>query len=197
MFMSDGSSARNLCFLLWREKEPRHDWANKLAAWVGCDWLRAERLLRGEEPLRQEELQSIVRYLNLTDDDVMAIRETDLLTQSGISIYEENLKYLLRLVKELKKGRKQEFAQVIGVGVTTVSRWASGKFLPDSDKALRICKFFRPYSYTDLKEDPLFLSPTPVDVVEQRAWLEGKVRGMSDQTLQQLFPALERLLQDP
>jgi DNA-binding XRE family transcriptional regulator len=143
------SGERNLCFLLWREKEPKHDWANKLAAWVECDRLRAERLLRGEEPLRQEELQAIVRYLNLTDDDVMAIRETDLLTQSGISIYDENLKYLLRLVKELKKGRKQEFVQAIGVDVTTVFRWASGKFLPDSDKAQRICKFFRPYSYTD------------------------------------------------
>jgi transcriptional regulator with XRE-family HTH domain len=194
--MSDGSSARNLCFLLWREKEPRHDWANKFAEWVGCDGLRAERLLRGEEPLRQDELQAIVRCLNLTDDDVMAIRETDLLAQSGISIYEENLKYLLRLVKELKKGRKQEFAQAISVDVTTVSRWASGKFLPDCDKAQRICKFFRPYSYTDLKEEALFLSASPVDVMEQRAWLEGRVREISDRTIQQLFPALERLLKD-
>ncbi len=194
--MPDGSIAKNLCFLLWREKEPRQSWANKLTDWIGCDVLRAERLLRGEEQLRQEELQAIADQLNLSDDDVMAVREADLLDQSGISIYEENLKYLLRLVKELKKGRKQEFAQAIGVDVTTVSRWANGKFFPDSDKALRICKFFRPYSYTDLKEEPLFLSPSPVDVMEQRVWLEQRVREMRDRTLQQLFPALERLLRD-
>ncbi|MBD2463931.1 helix-turn-helix transcriptional regulator [Oscillatoria sp. FACHB-1407] len=192
--MPDGSTSQNLCFLLWRENEPRQTWANKLANWLGCDLLRAERLLRGEEQLRQEELQAIANQLNLPEDDVVAFWQTNLLDQSGISIYEENLRYLLRSVKELKKGRKQEFAQAIGVDATTVSRWASGKFFPDSDKALRICKFFRPYSYTDLKEEPLFLSPSPVDVMEQRAWLEERFREMSDRTIQQLFPALERLL---
>jgi len=75
-----------------------------------------------------------------------------------------------------------------------ITSWASGKFLPDSDKALRICKFFRPYSYTDLKEEPLFLSPSPIDVVEQRAWLEERVKGISDRTIQELFPALQKLL---
>jgi hypothetical protein len=32
--------------------------------------------------------------------------------------------------------------------------------------------------------------------MEQRAWLEERVREMSDRTLQQLFPTLERLLRD-
>jgi len=194
--MPDGSISQNLCFLLWREDEPRRNWADKLAEWIDCDLLRAERLLRGEEQLRQEELQAIANQLNLPEDDVVAILETDLLDQSGISIYEENLKYLLRLVKELKKGCKQEFAQAIGVDATTVSRWIKGELSPKTDNVIKICKFFRPYSYTDLKEEPLFLSPSPVDVMEQRVWLEERVREMSDRTIQQLFPALERLLKD-
>jgi len=47
---------------------------------------------------------------------------------------------------------------------------------------------------TDLRIEPLFLSPSPVGAREQRDWLSDRIDRLEAETLRDLFPALERIL---
>jgi hypothetical protein len=47
---------------------------------------------------------------------------------------------------------------------------------------------------TDLEKEPLFLSPLPVSLRERKRWLHEQIDRIDTETLNDLFPALKRLL---
>ena len=57
-----------------------------------------------------------------------------------------------------------------------------------------LCRYFRLPNAEYLREEPIFLSPTPISTAEQRAWVRERANALDAVALQYLFPALERVM---
>jgi len=181
--------AHNLCFLLWQQGQPRQNWAGRVAEWVGGDAHRAEELLKGSPPT-EEEMRSLATALGLPDED---LQFADLLADSGLNIWQENVLYLL---STLQRGENGELAEALGVAPGTLSKWKKREHVPEKTHQAKLRQIFELHS-VDLDTEPLFLSLTPTDLVGRRRWLCDRIQAIDGKTLQLLFPALERLLSEP
>lgn len=132
----------------------------------------------------------------LSDSERQAIQAEDLLEVCKIDIYAENVRFLLALVEQSSQGTKKKLAEELGLATSSISKWMSGKHQPNRPNAIAMCQYFCPYHSCDLDNVPLFLSPSPVDAMTQRAWLIERVKAVGDRTLQKLFPALEKLFRE-
>ena len=108
--------------------------------------------LSGELGISQEEL----RYQNL-------------LVDSNICLFGENLEYLL---EGEGGGKKRRLAAAIGVNVNTISAWVSGRAMPREVNIVSLCEYFQLPRGTDLLAHPLFLSLDPVSGYQQKEWLK-------------------------
>ena len=79
---------------------------------------------------------------------------------------------------------------------STMSKWRGADQRPKRPTVAALCRIFGLPADTDLFKDPIFLLPTPISVVERRAWLKDRIEGIPPATLAELFPALQRLLSD-
>lgn len=180
----------NLRFVLWQNEVPRSAWVEQITQWVGCDALRAEKLLREASPSPQE-LDHIVQATHVNEDELMY---TDLLRQSELDLWQENVLYLL---KTLKHGEQKRLTDSLGIcSPATISKWKNRTTKPERTYKKGIQHFFGLPDSMDLEHEPLFLSLSPIDTVSQRIWLHQRIDALSDHTLQKLFPALERLFKD-
>lgn len=185
-----GNFSQNLCFLLWQRQVPRSNWAGEVATWVRCSEQRANDLLAQVEP-SSDELQSISQTVQIDEQELYY---SDLLQQSQISVWQENIKYL---VNTLKHGEQEKLVTHLGLKSSgTVTKWRKGTVEAEKTHKEGLNQFFGLPSFIDLEHDLLFLSLSPVDTASQRAWLHARINQVSDRTLQTLFPALERLLRD-
>lgn len=180
------SVARNLCFLLWREPLRREDWAITLANRAGCSADRATKLLQHGK-LTPTEQQSLAESFRVTESD---LQHADLLAESGINIWQENV---LCLLSSLQHGSHKMLAEALGVTPGTISKWKKRDHVPERTYKAKLCEVFEWYS-SDLEVEPVFLSPTPMDTVGRREWLRARIKQIDSETLHLLFPALERLL---
>lgn len=181
---------RNLRFLLWRAGEVREEWAKALGGWLHDSAERAGRLLSGQPPT-DAEIQRIARRTGLSDEELLY---ADLLDSSGEPVLTRNIDYL---VGTLGHGRIGPFAADIGVDRATVSSWRAGRQRPNARHQAYIKNFFGLPSDIDLEREPIFLRPDPVGVASMRRWLHLQVDQLDRDEVQELFPALRRLLAHP
>ena len=180
--------AQNLSFLLWQQELPRQDWVAKVAELGKCSEARAERLLANGKP-NLDELRLLAEGFGRTEEE---LQFSNLLAESNVNIWQENVLYLLSTLKHGTNGR---LAEALGVSAGTVSKWKKREHLPEKIHQQKLREIFELHA-TDLQEEPLFLSPTPVDTFGRRMWLCERIKEMDGKTLQSLFPALERLLKE-
>jgi len=181
--------AQNLCFLLWQQQQPRHLWAGQVARLANCDIARSVALLKGDLPTLGE-LQSLATGLGLPEED---LQFSDLLADSRLSIWQENV---LHLLSTIQRGEHGTVAEALGVTPSTLSKWKKREHVPERTHRAKLQQVFELHSI-DLDTEPLFLSPTPADLVGRRQWLCERIQTIDGKTLQLLFPALERLLSEP
>jgi hypothetical protein len=174
-----------LRYLLWRREIHKERWKPQIMEWIDCDDQRAEMLLHGADlhPIEQEQIAGAVG-IPTEDLQFMRLRHLD-----GVDTLTENLRYL---IDSLNYGQKKMLAQHFQVHPNTVYRWGKGDH-PAKTHLNKLCRYFG-LPGTDLTTEPIFLSPSPISVVDQKAWLQERIRELDNSRLQTLFPALEILL---
>lgn len=180
--------AENLRYLAWK-KDPEHRerWPVLAASWIGCRAGRAHELIWGRGRSAQpEEIDAFAEACQREPDMVLHHRLV-----SSSEILSRNIDYLF---DGLGHGTKGEFAQTIGVDVSTISRWRRGVAKPSREHIAKICEQFALDVGTNLEEQPLFLSPAPVSLSQRREWLKKKIDQLSPSEMSDLFPAFLRLL---
>jgi transcriptional regulator with XRE-family HTH domain len=180
----------NLRYLLWRDRVPRSRWVEQLAAWAGCDRRRAETLIDGARATPDEQAR-IVNAVGVSEEELCF---TELVEQSGVNIFSENLRYLM---DGLDRGGHRQLAKRLDVHVSTLSKWRSGRQRPRKRQMDALYRFFGLSAVADLLTEPLFLSFVPVSALQRRAWLKARIDTLPPTTLAQLFPALQRLVSEP
>jgi hypothetical protein len=188
-------TATNLRYLLWRTKKiNRAQWAAHLASWADCDKARAAALLRGST-LRDKEQRLIAKNAGATEEEIQTEGFwKEKAVEDHVNILRENLAFLTdkRLGKKLVDIEKET-----GISRISLHRWKSGKHEPkDSDKLLRLVLYFGLDPLADLKADPIFLEMEPIGGLMRKQWLQKKIDKLENQTLNELYPALQRLLRD-
>jgi hypothetical protein len=182
-------SSNNLRYLLWQQKVPQRTWAMEVAKWVGCDLQRAQALLSGER-WESHELNAL--------EDSQSIQSEEFQFSSLLDpeiIWPENVKHLL---DQVKHGDLGKLAQHLGLqGQSTISKWKRKQSNPEKKYKQKLHDFFSLPNDIDLEQDAIFLMDQSIDVHARKAWLQLKIEQLNPKTLQQLFPALERLLRDP
>ncbi|SIO63312.1 hypothetical protein SAMN05444166_7309 [Singulisphaera sp. GP187] len=182
-------AAENLRYLLFTRGEPRALWADRVTEWAGCDRRRAMRLLRSGR-FTPSEQDRITRVCEVSTEE---LRFGRLVPDRPDLILQENLRYLLDI---LEHGEQKRLAGLLEMETGTVSRWRGGKQLPERKTQAALARYFGLPPGTDLQADPVFLSYPPADERQRRHWLRERIESISPDLLGELFPALERLLED-
>lgn len=180
--------AENLRFLLWK-KEParREKWKGLVANWTGCDRQRTLEILRGSKP-SEDEVRKIAVSVNLEADTLLYSK---LLEPS--EILSQNIDYLFA---GLDHGSRGKYAEALEVDLSTVSRWRKGKARPTRSHLDKLRAKFLLGPEDDLENNPLFLSLTPISAGQRREWMKARIDQLTPAQLNELFPALRRLLGD-
>ena len=184
-----GLFSLNLRYILWQQGKPQESWGAEVVAWANCSEDRVWQLLKSEQP-RQPEIESISQATGYGQDELVF---SDLLQESGLDIWQENVVYL---VNSLGHGENGKLAQALGIQGSTISKWKRRSQTPEKTHKLGIQSFFGVPTAIDMEHHPLFLDLSPISAMEQRVWLQKQIEQLDSQTLQQLFPALERLFRD-
>ena len=164
------------------------DW---LADRTGYEYCRAEELILGSTP-RSEEIERIAAVFGVSQEDVA---EVDMVSRAGVNVLLQNLRRLIDSTHLVVKGggAKKRLADDLGVHPTTVSKWYSGEQSPTRENLGALRRYFG-LSRVELRIDPIFLSPVPTGKAEQKAWLLEQVDRIDAVKLEELYPALRRLL---
>jgi hypothetical protein len=180
----------NLRYILWSSKNlERSDWATTLAGWAKCDIQRAKELLRGANPSAEEQ-ERIAAAVERSESD---LRHSRLIEDEGVNILRTNV---LHLLESLGHGEQGQLAKAIGVDEDTVTSWKSGQGIR-SKNLIALSAYFGLKSNVDLRTNPIFLELTPFGDMARRKRLQSHIDQLEPDSLQDLFPALERLLREP
>ena len=77
-----------------------------------------------------------------------------------------------------------------------ISRWLAGTSEPQGPALRQVASYFGLPMDTNLRRDPVFLSLEPVSLVAKRHWVRDRLDKLSEQDLQDLYPALRRMLDE-
>jgi len=180
----------NLRYLLWRSESVRDDWVSNVVDWLDCPALRVRNLLTGVIP-NQREVDILSERLGVTPEE---LRFTNLVDELGDNLFLENFRYL---VDGVEHGEKNNIAKIVGVHPTSLSRWLSGTHHPDKRFRALLAIYFGLSSETELTSEPLFLSLLPVSENDKKRWLRSAIDDLNLRDLNNLFPALFKLLEPP
>lgn len=187
--------SRNVRFLLWSRPVPRPDWIRWLTSRTSLGTLFSRDLVSdriADEVMALPPLAELARALELADD-ASELRFRDFLADSGRNVLVENLKFLF---DDLERGGKKKLAEFFDVDPTTISRWLKGSSEPQGPGLRQVVSYFRLPADTNLRRDPIFLSLDPVSSVAKRHWVRDRLDKLSEQDLQDLYPALRRMLEE-
>ena len=202
--MSGQHFSINLCFLLWQKKVNREEWVPSLAKWMECDKFRVQEILGGDSPSKQE-LNSLMSTQNYDPDFVQELQFSNLLenkqtleTQdpNGFKIFSENVSFLLESLSDSENSKASKISKALDISITTFHRWRKKEQSPTGEKLERLKKYFRLLDDLDLVTNPIFLSLKPIGAIQQRKWLIERISKMDAKQVQELFPALEKILRD-
>jgi transcriptional regulator with XRE-family HTH domain len=146
-------------------------------------------LLHGAEP-RMRELEQIGQITNVSPHELLNI---SLLHEQQIDVFVTNIRFL---TKDMGHGMLKNLADTLGVHSTTITNWRRGDVRPRRAHLDALQRYFGLPATTNLEVDPLFLSLSPVSEQDMRVWLHARVAALKSTTMRDLFPALERLLEE-
>jgi hypothetical protein len=176
--------AENLLFLVWQSGVSREAWITRVAQYTGTSAQRVAGLLVGDKPTAKEIAQAS-RATDMPDTDLLYDR-----LASRANIFGENMNCLL---KTLDHGGQKRLAHWVGVKATAVTTWRKGT-TPRARTQEQIKEFFGLPRSIDLHNDCLFLSLEPIGAFKKKAWVKEQISVMNEHELNDLFPALKRLL---
>jgi transcriptional regulator with XRE-family HTH domain len=87
-----------------------------------------------------------------------------------------------------------EMAKNLGVSEASFSRWRKGKHLPTPGHLRKLSNLAGIDDAVDLFEVPIALLGSPTSVAAKRRWLITHLETADDTTIEQIYPALERML---
>jgi transcriptional regulator with XRE-family HTH domain len=179
-------SALNIRYFLWKkEKLNREKWLKELMRMLDCNKVRAKQLLLNDLPTQEEEKKAAGAF-GRSEEDVT----TYLFLDDKVDVLKENLEYLFESIEQ------KHLAEEIGVTKDAVSKWKLGKQNVSRKNLAILRQYFRLPSDIDLRNDPIFLSWTPIDDQHRREWLNQQIKETDSDTLRDLFPAFERLFRE-
>ena len=184
----------NVRLQLWAKSVPRRDWALWLSERTRLSRPAILGLVRGElddASVSESEVSDLAIVLEGAGGGD-ALRRPELVSENH-NVALENVRYLLG---SLERGGKSSLARALGVDPTTVSRWLSGSSEPERPTLGRLVAYFGLPSSTDLRSEPIFLLADPLSSTERRKFLRELIEALPDRELQDLFPALKRLLEE-
>ncbi len=193
--------SKNVRFLLWKDGATPDQWPKHLRArlvrslgsyyWSGPSGdIALRRLLAGAQ-LDDQEIEDVARSFEISEEE---LRSADFLQDAGTDVLHENLR---QLVGSLEHGGKKRLALELGLDPTTISRWLAAKNRPPSPTLRHLVHYFGLPTGTDLTTEPIFLSPDPLSIVERKEWLRDRIDAMDADDLREIYPALQRLLDEP
>lgn len=185
----------NVRFLLWKKGVPSSEWVAWLETRSDLGLYPVRAVVAGtrtDDQVTGHELRELSRVFELGDEGDAALRFEDF-PATRAHILTENLRHL---IGGLPHGGKKELAGRIGVDPATISRWLSGAYEPEGPSLNSLLSAFHLRSGTDLKREPLFLSVEPVSATEQRRWLLDRLAQLDPVDVQDLYPALKRMLEE-
>jgi hypothetical protein len=186
----------NLRYLLWRSGESdRLQWANRLSQLLGCSENTARHLLSGNLKITGEQVRRLIKNME------PGIQEEDFFFRSliefhGIDIVRENVRFLLGT---LRHGEAKRLGVSLSVSDHTISewkRWRRGKGGIEKQHLVGLARYFGIDPRVSLDKEPVFLWTDPVGVKQRREWLRNRLLLISEDQLNDLFPALKKLLKD-
>lgn len=183
-------TVENLRYLLWSQKGLSHSkWVEQLANWAKCDLTRATELLKKGNP-NFDEQKNIADSVGRPEAD---IQYTRLLDEDRVEVLKENVQYLLN---SMEHGEGNRLADFLKVSADTISEWKKWRRKKGIDKKNQeaLCRYFGLQRGIDLERDPLFLSLSEVGDQRRKKWLHDRIEALETDTLNELFPALERIL---
>jgi hypothetical protein len=188
--------SRNIRFKLFAKDVSRFHWISWLASHTNlgfpfCRDLVMDRI--ADESLTPAQLTELSRTFEGLAEDGSDLRYTDLLETSGRNVLVENLKFLF---DDLGHGGKKKLAEFFDVDPTTISRWLGGASEPQGPGLRRLVSYFSLPMDTDLRRDAVFLSLEPVSSVAKRHWVRDRLDNLPEKDLQELYPALRRMLKE-
>jgi hypothetical protein len=192
MVLFKKNTTENLCYLLWREEVNREEWVSQMATWARCSPRRALSLLI-DGTLQSAEQENIAAEVkNVTAEEIQYVR---LVERDSVDIRRENVCYLTDTRQHRVK--MKDVADSIGVKNFTLTRWKNEEQMPSPSNLRELCRFYGLSRDVDPESDPIFLLPLPIGDTRRREWLYDRIKDLESTTLQDLFPALERLLREP
>ncbi|MFY9811615.1 hypothetical protein [Aquabacterium sp.] len=181
----------NIRYRCWEAEPNRQMWPSMLAQWLGMssDQLsQAVAILCGERDPTPAQIDLLAAQLALDPQDLMF---GNLVTQRGPNeVLKQNV---IRLLDGRGEINQNQLAETLDVAPATLTRWRKG-VVPDKSAKEALVKYFGLSGLEELEKRPLFLSYTPVTHAERVAWLVEHIRKLRPRDLQELFPALMRLL---
>lgn len=180
-------TAENLRYLLWRQEIRRDSWGEHLADWAKCSSGRAEELLNGAA-LQDEEQQRIAHNAKVREEEI----QTERFLGDQVDVFRENILYLTN--KEVTGLSANLLAKEIDVSPVSISRWKQGKQSPEDTQLLKLSRYFGFQPKVNLKQHAVFLWLSPIGDLKRRAWLQERIKQIDAETLNALYPALEKLL---
>src|SRR5262249_21357701 len=179
--------SENLRYLLWKSEVKREDWIAQLSAWAKCHKSRAEEILNGAtlETVEQEE---IAKNTDVSEEAI----QTERFLNDKVDVLWENIKFLTE--KDNTGEKLVRLARAIGVSQVTISRWRNRAQRPEDAQIAKLALYFNLPARTDLKTDSIFLSLYPIGHLERRNWLKHQIDQLNAEILDEIFPALRRLL---
>ena len=187
MTSQEEHQAHNLRYLLWNRGVNRGNWVKELARLLKCDIRKSENILRGVS-LNPEQIMELSKAFSISDEELVYGNLVE-----KVNIPQENIKFLLNT---LAHGERKKLASELSVDITTISRWGTGKNPPDSGNLSRLSNYFQISPSLDITRTPLFLELDPITDPEKKHWIEVAVNKLDRKTLNELFPALKKLLGD-
>ena len=181
----------NVRYLLWRAPVPRARWASTLQQiLLGVEHIPVQELLR-HGTADPAVIHVLARSFNVEAD---VLKSFDLLAAAArVDVWRENLKCLLELQP---RGAKKRIASYLRIDQGTVSRWLAGA-RPSRATQQLLKNYFVLDRDTELLKDPLFLLPDPPTPEQRKRWLAARILDLSQTELQELYPALKRILTRP
>jgi len=178
----------NFRYLLWRESPTdKGSWEAIATKWIGPE--AAMRLLQHDIGWIKDVSALAETLAEATGREMEDLVYKSLVDQENI--LQQNIDCLFA---GLDHGQRNEFAKSLGVDVSTISRWRRGKLKPSADRIRALHSCFGLSHDVDLQSTPLFLSPFPVSQSQRRDWLKRRIDELTLLELNELFPALRRLL---
>jgi len=187
--------SQNLRFLLFRKAIPREEWLEWLQQHTSIPAGRLNALVSkrlDDSGVGEPELQQLAKTLGLPED-AEELRFSDLVSDSRLNVFAENLRYLL---DACPRGGKKQLAEALQVTPTSVSRWLGAAPGISSGLLSKLNQYFGLPAHVDLRVYPLFLDVEPAAVSQRRKWVLDQLEALTDEEFQSLYPALKRLLED-